>query len=179
MPYARLLVPVAPSLAIAFVALSLAPGARPVWSAARLAAALVLGVLLALRAAPAGRSVQHDRADLIVRARPVLADARVVAALDIGWVSAATDARIVDLAGLTDPSIALLPGGHTSKRVDSSMLLDRSVDTVLVYSEMRVVEARLVGSELFTRRFVSAEMLPLGSRGAFYVVYRARLDPRD
>lgn len=172
MPYARLLVPVAPSLVIAFVELSKAT--RPAWSAARLAAAGVLGVLLAARAAPAGRSVYPDRADLVARARPVLEGARVVAALDIGWVGAATDAPIVDLAGLTDPSIALLPGGHTSKRVDVPMLLDRGVDTVIVYSDARVVEVRIVRSELFQSRFEAAEKLAVGSRGAFYTVYRRR-----
>jgi hypothetical protein len=172
MPYARLLVPVAPSLVIAFVELSKAT--RPAWSAARIAAAGVLGVLLALRAAPAGRSVYSDRADLIARARPALEGAHVVAALDIGWVGAATDAQIVDLAGLTDPAIALLPGGHTSKRVDVPMLLDRGVDTVIVYSDIRVVEARIVRSELFQSRFEAAEKLPVGSRGAFYTVYRRR-----
>ena len=172
MPYARLLVPVAPSLVLAFVEISKVT--KPAWSAARLAAALVLGVLLAWRAAPAGRGVYQDRADLIARARPALEGAHVVAALDIGWVSAATEARIVDLAGLTDPSIALLPGGHTSKRVDVSMLLDRGVDIVLVYSEMRAVEARLLRSDLFRSRFEESTHLPLGPRGAFYVVYRLR-----
>jgi hypothetical protein len=172
MPYARLLVPVAPSLVVAFVEISKVT--RPMWSAGRLAAAGVLGVLLAARAAPAGRTVQGDRADLIARARPVLAGAHVVAALDIGWVGAATDARIVDLAGLTDASIALLPGGHTSKRVDVPMLLDRGVDIVIVYSDVRVVEARILRSELFQSHFDAAERLPLGSRGAFYTVYRRR-----
>ena len=126
-----------------------------------------------------------DRRALVQRARPALASAEVVATLDIGWVSAATDARIVDLAGLTDPEIAALPGGHTSKRVAPSVLLDRGTDVVLVYTTvggeqlgavplqgMRVVEARLVGSELFERRFVPQAFLPLGRRGAGYVVYR-------
>ena len=175
MPYARLMVPAAPSLVIAFVAI--ASCSRAALNGARLAAALVLGVLLALRAAPAGRGVQADRADLIARARPVLADAHVVAALDIGWVGASTDASIVDLAGLTDPTIALLPGGHTSKRVDTAMLLDRGVDTVVVYSDLRVVEARIVRSELFASRFEPAATLPLGARGAFYTVYRRRPAP--
>ena len=98
----------------------------------------------------------------------------MVAALDIGWVSAATEATIVDLAGLTDPSIALLPGGHTSKRVDVPMLLDRGVDAVLVYSEMRAVEARFVRSDLFQARFEEGVHLPVGTRGAFYVLYRRR-----
>jgi hypothetical protein len=172
MPYARLMVPVAPSLVIAFVALLGA--SRLAFVGARLATALVLGVLLALRAAPAGRAVHQDRADLVVRARPVLADAHVVAALDVGWVSAATEASIVDLAGLTDPSIAMLPGGHTSKRVDTSMLLDRNVDTVIVYSDIRVVELRIVRTELFAARFEKTHELSVGSRGASYAVYRRR-----
>ncbi|MDB5212102.1 MAG: hypothetical protein JWO86_29 [Myxococcaceae bacterium] len=172
MPYARLMVPVAPSLVIAFVAI--ARCSRPAVNAGRLLAALVLGTLLAMRAAPAGRGVQADRADLVLRARPLLADARVVAALDIGWVGASTDAAIVDLAGLTDPAIALLPGGHTSKRVDTAMLLDRGVDTVVVYSDLRVVEARIVRSELFASRFERVANLPVGTRGASYTVYRRR-----
>ncbi len=170
MPYARLMVPVAPSLVLAF-----ADTARVVswpWSVGRLAIATVLGIGVAVRAAPAGQRVLYDRKALIALARPILADAKVVAALDIGWVSASTDAQIVDLAGLTDPAIALLPGGHTSKRVDAAMLLDRDVDTVVVYSTARVVEARLLGSELFRERFHAAGQLEIGSKGAFYTIYR-------
>jgi hypothetical protein len=176
MPYARLVVPAAPSLVIAV--LDVARSSRFTFVvAARFAAAAVLGALLLVKTAPAGRDVYADRADLIVRARPLLADAKVVAALDIGWVGAATDATIMDLAGLTDPAIAMLPGGHTSKRVDTSMLLDRDVDTVIVYSAMRVVEARLVDSELFESRYEAAAKLPVGSRGATYTLYRRR--PRE
>ena len=177
MPYARLMVPVAPSLVIAFAAISEARShtrSSFVMSLARVATAVVLGVLLVVRAAPAGRGVQEDRADLIARARPVLHDAQKVAALDIGWVSASTDASIVDLAGLTDPAIALLPGGHTSKRVDTAMLLERGVDTVVIYSELRAVEARIVRSELFASRFESTTQLPVGTRGASYTIYRLR-----
>ncbi|MDB4946500.1 MAG: hypothetical protein JWP97_6034, partial [Labilithrix sp.] len=174
MPYARLFVPVTPSLVLAAVLLE--PHQRASFAFGRVAAALVVGALVARQAAPAGRTVGADRADLVRRARPVLASAHVVAALDVGWVSAsvADDARIVDLAGLTDPQIALLPGGHTSKRVDVAMLLDRNVDAVLVYSEPRVVELRLLRAELFAARFESREQLPLGARGAFYTVYRRR-----
>jgi len=177
MPYARLVVPVAPSLTVAFVAS--VPAASRASVVMRVVASLALGALLAARAAPAGRGVAGDRADLVARARPVLRGARVVAALDIGWVSAATDARLVDLAGLTDPAIAALPGGHTSKRVDASMLLDRGVDAVVVYSELRVVEARLVRTALFAERFEARETLPLGDRGAVYTVYRRRPPARE
>lgn len=176
MPYGRLMVPVAPSLAIVFVAS--ASRANRAFAVARAALAIALGIHLAVTAAPAGRVVLADRRDLVERARPVLAGAGVVAALDIGWLSAATSARIVDLAGLTDPQIASLPGGHTSKRVDVSMLLDRDVDTFLAYEDahgdMRVVEARIVKTSLFEERFARTTELALGSAGAKYVVYRRR-----
>jgi hypothetical protein len=54
------------------------------------------------------------------------------------------------------------------------MLLDRGVDTVVVYSDVRVVEARLLASDLFRARFEPRETLPVGARGAFYTVYRLR-----
>jgi hypothetical protein len=167
MPYARLVVPVAPSLVIVFAeSVERSPRALVL---ARAAAALALGVLVAWRAAPAGRHVSEDRAALVHAARPALASSRVVAALDVGWVSASTDADIVDLAGLTDPAIALLPGGHTSKRVDVAMLLDRDVDSVVVYGQPRVVEERLLRTPLFHDRFEPRETLPLG-----YTVWRRK-----
>jgi hypothetical protein len=136
---------------------------------ARVGAAALLGALVVWRAAPAGRHVTADREALVRAARPVLADAHVVAALDVGWVSATTDASIVDLAGLTDDAIAALPGGHTSKRVDLGMLLDRGVDALVVYAQPRVVEQRLLRAEPFASRFERTADLPLG-----YAVYRRR-----
>jgi hypothetical protein len=176
MPYARLVVPVVPSLAlvvvdVASVLAGLSRLARVAF-AARASLAFALGVTVAVRAAPAGRGVMRDRAALVARARPVLADARVVAALDIGWVSAATPAGIVDLAGLTDPTVAALRGGHTSKRVDLGMLEARDVDTVVVYEPPRAVEERLLRTPRFASIFARAATLPLGEQGARYVVYR-------
>ena len=115
-----------------------------------------------VRAAPAGRHVHEARKELIARAVPSLAGANVVAALDIGWVGASTGARIVDLAGLTDPSIAVLPGGHTSKAVDLAMLLDRDVDTVVLYGEPRIVEERLLRSAYFAEKFERYETIAFG-----------------
>lgn len=174
MPYARLMVPVAPSLAIVFI--DSAKSARPVSSALRASIATVLGVILAAQAAPAGRHVQRDRDALVREARSVLAGSRAIASLDIGWVSAAAppSARIVDLAGLTDPAIAALPGGHTSKRVDAAMLVDLGVDTVVVYSDVRVVEARILRSEVFASRFERRATIALGDRGARYDVWKVR-----
>jgi hypothetical protein len=169
MPYARLFIPVVPSLAIVFAdTVAIAHRAS---TAARAAIAAALGIYVAWKSAPAGRHVMRDRLALIEQAKPVLATSKIIAALDVGWVSAAApSATIVDLAGLTDPTIAALPGGHTSKRVDAAMLVDRNVDTVLVYSQVRVVEGRLIESGLFVDRFDRLIDLPIGN--ARYAVYR-------
>ncbi len=159
MPYARLVVPVVPSLLLASVLL--APHARA-WSlAVRATLALGFEVYIAVVAAPAGRHVATDRAALIEAARPYVRNAHTVAALDVGWVSAATEATIVDLAGLTDPTIAVLPGGHTSKRVDPAFLLARDPDVLVFYEPPRVVEERLLASELIRERYVVVATLPL------------------
>jgi hypothetical protein len=174
MPYARLMVPIAPSLVLAYA--ECAKVARPLASLARAAVVLVVGCVVAASAAPSGRSVHQDRKELVEKARPLLASSRVIAALDVGWVGAATDAEIVDLAGLTDPAIAALPGGHTSKAVDLGMLLDRDVDTIVVYSQPRAVELRLVESRLFAARFDRTADVPFGARGAAYAIFRRRPD---
>lgn len=196
MPYARLVVPVLPSLALA--AALLAPYAHPVATAARGAVALALGVVLVARGGTDGRRVGPDRTALVEAAAPALAPFHRVASLDVGWVSAATEGEILDLAGVTDPAIASLPGGHTSKRVDARLLLDRGVDAVLLYLPRglpggdvarwpeavyeRAVEYRLATDPTLRSHFEAARWLPLGERGAGYVLLRARagaLPPTD
>jgi hypothetical protein len=182
MPYARLFVPVVPA---ALVAASELAGSS-VAGALRLALAATLGLVVFVARGPSGRQVMRDRHALVEAARPVLSQTKGVAALDIGWVSAATEAPIVDLAGLTDPEIAALRGGHTSKAVAPRVLLDRGVDELLVYTTsvasapaegspvdslpgIRGVEARLLASELVRTRFRLVGVLPLGAAGAGYV----------
>jgi hypothetical protein len=86
--------------------------------------------VLVLRGA-ASRRVLADRMALIDEARPVLAGAARVATLDVGWVGAASDASIVDLAGATDPEIASLPGGHTTKAISGPFLTGRTPDRLV------------------------------------------------
>ena len=180
MPHARLMAPIAPSLVFAFVLA--APHARA-WSNALRGAIAIVASLALFHIVPSGRNVGSDRASLVAAARPELANASRVAALDVGWVSAATEAPLVDLAGVTDPTIAALGGGHTSKRVDPVMLLDTGADALLLYSPVaidlaswttarypRVVEARLARSELIAERFTARAWLPLGATGAGYVL---------
>jgi len=188
MPYARLMVPVAPTLAYAGALVS--QQAPRVATAMRSVAAVTLGLVLVAHGGTAGRAVGHDRAALIAEALPLLAAAHHVAALDVGWVGAATDAEIVDLAGVTDPTVAALPGGHTSKRVDGMFLLSREADALLLYAAApppdgdldrwtdavytRVLEARLARDATVERHFGPAAWLPLGRGGKGYVVLKAR-----
>jgi hypothetical protein len=184
MPYARLLVPVLPSIAYAGV-LAAAHAARAA-TALRCLSALALGMGLLVRNGGEGRRVGADRAALIAAARPWLRSTGRVAAVDVGWVGAATDADIVDLAGVTDPEIAVLPGGHTSKRVGAMYLLGRDPDAILLYAPSglphaqlaewreaqysRVVEARLAHDDVIGRHFAPSVWLPLGTRGGGYVL---------
>jgi hypothetical protein len=184
MPYARLMVPVAPSVAYASV---LASARASPWAvAARSLSAIALGLALVGRGGTRGRTVGSDRAALVARARGPLLGAGKVAALDVGWVSAATEGDIVDLAGLTDVEIATLPGGHTSKRVDAMFLLARAPDALVLYAPgglphgslaawtlatyPRIVEARLARDPVIERHFDAAAWLPLGPSGGGYVL---------
>ncbi|MEO8905133.1 MAG: hypothetical protein ABI627_26730 [Polyangiaceae bacterium] len=116
----RLLVPVLPCIALA--AAYLAEQATWPLTAVRAVLSCLASLLLGWGLAPAARQVGADRARLIAAARPVLvADARI-AALDVGWVGAASNADVIDLAGVTDPEAAFFPGGHTTKRIPAAWL---------------------------------------------------------
>ncbi len=186
MPYGRLLVPIAPSLV--WSAVLLAEHARPMATGARLAVALALGMSLLAFVGTQGREVGADRAALIAEAAPHLAGLRRIASLDVGWVGAATDADLVDLAGVTDPQVAALPGGHTSKRIDATFLIDMHPDALLLMlpeglpggdldawslaTYQRVVEYRLAIDPVVQRHFAPAAWLPLGAKGAGYVLLK-------
>jgi hypothetical protein len=185
MAYGRLAAPIVPSLLYAFVLAS--PHMSRICAALRIAPVVAFGAFVVHRAAE-GRHVQANYASLIERARPILEGASRVAALDVGWPTAATEATMIDLAGLTDPEIAVLPGGHTSKHVDAPFLIERDPDVILLYALKvdggerdieypRVVEARLAASELLTRKYETRAFLPYGEDGAGYVVLWKR--PND
>ena len=55
-------------------------------------------------------AAQHPRAPL--------------ATLDIGWVGAGARGVVVDLAGVSDPDVARLAGGHTSKQLKPDFSFD-------------------------------------------------------
>jgi hypothetical protein len=133
------------------------------------------------------RAVTARRLALISAGAPLLKDARVVAATDIGWVGRATSAHIVDLAGVTDPTIAALPGGHTSKMIAPGLFSDRDVDTWVIRALDRsfrpgdplelIVAAYLVDARLLSRNadlgFVGVATLPLeGTKGQYVIARR-------
>jgi hypothetical protein len=188
MPYARLFVPILPSLALAA---ALAAEHAVAWATgARCAIALGVGAILIARGGTSGRSVGADRAALVREAGPVLGPLARVASLDVGWVGAATDADLIDLAGVTDPVIATLPGGHTSKRVPATLILAHDPDALVLYTPYglpggaldaycgatysRAIEARLAADDVIARHFVPSAFLPLGASGAGYVVLLRR-----
>ncbi len=138
MPLSRLLAPVLP--AVILVAAEIAAVADIRATAARMAFALAGEIFQLVKVGPTAAHVGADRRALIEELRAPLAGARVIAALDIGWLGAASDATIVDLAGLTDPAIAVLPGGHTSKAIPASLLDARGVDALVL--QIREGEAR-------------------------------------
>jgi hypothetical protein len=130
MPLARLVVPVLPGLVIA--AAAIAGRARVPLALARLGLGLAGPVWVASSWAPVAAEVGPKRMAVVRELAPALADAHAVAALDVGWVGAATSAPIVDLAGVTDPAVAVLEGGHTTKRVPHTLFDARGVDTIVL-----------------------------------------------
>jgi hypothetical protein len=172
----RLAVPILPSLVIGAAELW---RVAPAWSSwLRLALALALSTYVAVMVGPAARGVQRDREALIEQARQPLSGARAVAALDIGWVGAATSASVVDLAGITDEAVAMLPGGHTSKRISDALLRGRDVDALVLLTApgssqhyAREVERR-VALLPSAEPFVVVARLPLGKTTQSYVILR-------
>jgi len=130
MPLSRLAVPVLPTLAIA--AAAILSRAHAVVGCLRILLALAGQLFVVITVAPRAAAVGPSRISVIEQLHGPLAEARVAAALDIGWLGAATDASIVDLAGVTDPAIAVLPGGHTTKHVSHTLLQTRQVDTLVL-----------------------------------------------
>jgi len=130
MPLSRLVVPVLPTVAL--VAAHLGRFASLGVTLLRTSVAVAAQIFAAVSVGPAAARVGEARTALIDELSPHLESSDVVAVVDAGWVGAACDATIVDLAGVTDPKIAALPGGHTTKRIPSLLLDDRHVDTLIL-----------------------------------------------
>ena len=159
--------------------------ATPWQGAPRLAALLGCSALLHGAQGRATRAVIEERAQMISELTPLLAGARRVASLDVGWVGAAGDYAVIDLAGVTDPLVAYLPGGHTSKRLPPEFLERRNVDALVLLAEnapdtaapdtvaryARQVEQRVAGSR-GAERFVLAGSIALNPGQSYRVLRR-------
>lgn len=130
MPLWRLAVPAMP--AALWVAACLQTARRPLVNILGLAGALAMSTYLCIAVGLPGRKVFEAREKLINDARPLLAQSRQVAGVDVGWLGAAFPGEILDLAGITDPRVALLEGGHTTKKIQNSWFDSRQPDTLVV-----------------------------------------------
>lgn len=191
MPLFRLWCPVIP-LAVLIAAEAFERGSRR-----RVALSCVLcllAVALPIRAhLHDARVVESRRLALVSAAQPLLGGVRVVAALDVGWVGLATPAQIVDLAGVTDPEVAHLAGGHTSKRLPPDFARRKQLDAAIVLAPAgvrprvgepassefgsRAVEQRLL-LQLADLGFRIVAVLPLGGTDQRYLVLRRDEDPK-
>ncbi len=130
MPMSRLFVPVLPILGIVFAHLSLQ--AAPWSNALRTALCLASQAFVLVSVGASARGVQADRDRLIEALQHQLRTEDVIASVDIGWVGTAHSGIVVDLAGVTDPHVAALAGGHTSKRVPAGFFDVRNVSHLIM-----------------------------------------------
>lgn len=126
----RLMVPVLPTALLAAAEIAERGSRAGFWVRSLLALA-VCGVLGWYKALPA-RDLLARRVDLIERARPLLAGAERVAGLDVGWLGAASQRAVFDLAGITDAEVARLAGAHTDKKIRSDLWTRRAPDAVVL-----------------------------------------------
>lgn len=130
MPLSRLLVPALAPLAIVFAELC---DVTPWWSTSlRFALSAAAIVWVAVTVGTSAARVGQSRSQLITQLRGQLQPSDIVATVDIGWVGTAHEGTIVDLAGVTDPEVAALPGGHTTKSIPSALLRDRGVTCLVL-----------------------------------------------
>ena len=187
MVLSRLLVPILPS--VFWIGAEVLRHSESGWDYLRLSVGLVATLSVAAHFGPTASHVGQHRRELIARAVPHLAQAQTIAALDVGWVGvAAPQQSIVDLAGVTDPLVAYLPGSHTAKRLDTRFLDRKRVDTLVLLLGAgnaladpwwlsgfeRPVE-RLVARLVARGNFRVEATLPLGGTPQHYVVLRRAL----
>ncbi len=148
MPGARLFMPIAP-LVLSLAALGLtqfmAHRKRNLQVAYGLLFALALApqMILGVMALQESEDVAASREGQGLALRSYLrAHAHSVALIDIGFFTYESDFDVLDLAGVTDPSIGTREGAHCSKPVTVDELLARHVDTLLMHSS---VEPRIDG----------------------------------
>jgi hypothetical protein len=128
MPLSRLFVPALPVVTLAAAGLVAARRARLVW----LVLALVGQGWVTASVAPSARQVMRDRERVRAELGPIVARHRVVVTVDAGWVGSVTQGTVLDAAGVTDPVVAALPGGHTTRKLSPTLMATRGVDAAVL-----------------------------------------------
>lgn len=180
MPFWRLSMPAMPGVFL--LGAALAQHARVAPHALRVLAALACAATLHAVKGPEARAVRDERTQMMSAIVPLLAGAERVASLDVGWVGAAGDYTVVDLAGVTDPEVAFLAGGHTSKRLPMDFLERRNVDALVLLLAPDAALPPRAGSGAPSYHFArQVEQRTLSLRGAerFADVGRVQLNPRQ
>ena len=185
MPLWRLALPAVP--AVLWVANSLHAVRGTAWRRAATAAALAAATLIGWKVRFPGRHVMLARQSLIRDASPLLQDAHLVAGLDIGWLGVATSSDIMDLAGITDPRVASLPGGHTTKKIPNSWFDFHKPDMLVLLTAPGEKLAPIWWQTLFARGVENRTSkldywrdcsvhgrVPLRYTQQFYVIVRCR-----
>jgi hypothetical protein len=134
MPLSRLIAPVLPVVALAASQLAVGlEGRARVVHFARVGLAVAAQLWVSGTVGPRAREVLAERLEVARQLSPALRGASTVAALDVGWLGMSLpDAVLVDLAGVTDPVVAAMPGGHTQKRIPDTFLDERRVDALVL-----------------------------------------------
>lgn len=135
MPGYRLVAPILPLMAILVGGgVQAFQVGRPVRIAA-LAVCCVVPVLDAIVQLPRVREAGMRRETIGVPLARWLGERyESIALVDAGYLPWASGARVVDLAGLTEPAIGRAPGGHLDKRFDPGVLVAASPDAVVLHS---------------------------------------------
>jgi len=145
MPLWRLAMPALPGVLL--LGAELLGRSSPAAALARAVPVLACAALLHAGQGAALRAVRDTRERMSHELAPLLAGARRVASLDVGWVGAAGDFDVLDLAGVTDPTVAVLPGGHTSKRLPDDFLERRAPDALVLLEAVDHAADRAEGAD--------------------------------
>ena len=184
MPLWRLAVPVFPGVLLVGAALAEVSGG---WNNV-VRAVLLAGAAAQLHYALGSdtRAVRSRRAELIAAGRSLLQGSARVGGVDVGWLGAASELTIVDFAGVTDPEVAYLPGGHTSKRLPVDFLERRDLDALVLRrwpaNDGNAARwAYAVDARVMTLRgaqaFVPVGTVPLPGAGEYVVLRRRSEEP--
>lgn len=185
MPGFRLFAPLVPVYAIAasaaIVPLGKIRGAALFVACAAIPAVVTAIELPRIRDAGAARERQGARLAQLLRSY------ERVALVDVGYLVYASGVEPIDLGGITDPEIAMLPGEHLDKAIDESALRARRPDAIVLHSsappivvdgELRALAGYPVEQRVarmgFVRRDFRVDRVVQYSSDYFYVVLRSR-----